>query len=120
MDQEMDSAVERQKLQPKTSLTGIQLCDPRWMFTPRHSRQPNMQLKQRSSRSYFRAKRMERHSRRDQMTLQSEGKSTETKRDTNKGTKTCPFGSSMVSVKSVQLFWNEWRGRRDSNSRPLP
>jgi len=68
----------------------------------------------------FSGEAMERHSRRNQMTLQSEGKSTETKRDTNKGTKTCPFGSSMVSVKSVQLFWNEWRGRRDSNSRPLP
>ena len=37
------------------------------------------------------------------------------KRDTKKGTKTCPFGSSMVSPKSEQLFWNEWRGRRDSN-----
>ena len=54
------------------------------------------------------------------MTLQGEGKSTETKRDTNKGTKTCPFGSSIVSGEFVQLFWNEWRGRRDSNSRPLP
>jgi hypothetical protein len=36
--------------------------------------------------------------------LQGEGKSTETKRDTNKGTKTCPFGSSMVSGEFVQLF----------------
>jgi integrase len=42
------------------------------------------------------------------------------KRDTIKGTKTCPFGSSMVCAKSEQSFWNEWRGRRDSNSRPLP
>src|SRR5216684_957113 len=37
-----------------------------------------------------------------------------------KGTKTCPFAPSLVSAKSNQLFWNEWRGRRDSNSRPLP
>ncbi len=42
------------------------------------------------------------------------------KRDTKKGTKTCPFGSSMVCAKSEQSFWKEWRGRRDSNSRPLP
>src|ERR1700674_4670168 len=30
------------------------------------------------------------------------------------------FVSSMVSVKFEQLFWKKWRGRRDSNSRPLP
>src|SRR6185295_6379431 len=89
---------------------GIQLCDPRWMSTPRHSRQPNMQLRQRSSRWCFRVKRMKCHSRRDQMTLQGEGKSTETKRDTNKGTKTCPFGSSIVSGEFVQLFWKEMAG----------
>jgi hypothetical protein len=34
---------------------------------------------------------MERHSRRDQMTLQGEGKSTGTKRDTNKGHENVPF-----------------------------
>ena len=37
-----------------------------------------------------------------------------------KGAKTCPFAPSLVSISSIQLFWNEWRGRRDSNSRPLP
>ena len=37
-----------------------------------------------------------------------------------KGAKMHPFAPSLVSVKIVQLFWNEWRGRRDSNSRPLP
>jgi hypothetical protein len=31
-------------------------------------------------------------------------------RDTKKGTKTCPFGSSMVSSKSVQIFWKEMAG----------
>jgi hypothetical protein len=47
--------------------------------------------------------------------------STRRQNDGQKGlTKTCPFGSSMVSSKSVRRFWNEWRGRRDSNSRPLP
>ena len=109
-----------QDLLRHSTLRSTTLCDPRWMSTPRHSRQPNMQLRQRSSRWCFRAKQMERHRRRDQLTLQGEGKSTETKRDTKKGTKTCPFGSSMVSVKSEQLFWKEWRGRRDSNPRPLP
>jgi hypothetical protein len=33
------------------------------------------------------------------------------KRDTRKGTKTCPLGSLMVSVKSI--FWNEWRALED-------
>jgi integrase len=42
------------------------------------------------------------------------------KKDPKKGTKTCPFGSSMVLPKSAQVLWNEWRGRRDSNPRPLP
>jgi hypothetical protein len=37
-----------------------------------------------------------------------------------KGAETHPFAPSLVAVKLVQLFWNEWRGRRDSNSRPLP
>ena len=37
-----------------------------------------------------------------------------------KGAEMHPFAPSMVAVKFVQLFWNEWRGRRDSNSRPLP
>src|SRR6202022_4475457 len=41
-------------------------------------------------------------------------------RDPKKGTKTCPFAPLIVSVKFVQVFWKEWRGRRDSNSRPLP
>ena len=31
-----------------------------------------------------------------------------------------PFAPSSVSKKSRKLFWNEWRGRRDSNPRPLP
>ena len=31
-----------------------------------------------------------------------------------------PFAPSLVRVSLIQLFWNEWRGRRDSNSRPLP
>jgi len=37
-----------------------------------------------------------------------------------KGAEMHPFAPSMVAVKFVQLFWNEWRGRRDSNPRPLP
>jgi hypothetical protein len=37
-----------------------------------------------------------------------------------KGTKMCPFAPPMVSLKSVQVLENEWRGRRDSNPRPLP
>jgi prepilin signal peptidase PulO-like enzyme (type II secretory pathway) len=37
-----------------------------------------------------------------------------------KDAKTCPFAPSLVAAKLVQLFWKEWRGRRDSNSRPLP
>ena len=31
-----------------------------------------------------------------------------------------PFAPSLVAMKFVQIFWKEWRGRRDSNSRPLP
>jgi hypothetical protein len=37
-----------------------------------------------------------------------------------KGAETHPFAPSLVAVNFVQLFWNEWRGRRDSNSPPLP
>ena len=37
-----------------------------------------------------------------------------------KGAEMHPFAPALVAVKCVQLFWNEWRGRRDSNSRPLP
>jgi integrase len=36
------------------------------------------------------------------------------------GVRMHPFAPSLVSAKSEQLFWNEWRGRRDSNPRPLP
>src|SRR6202022_4698861 len=75
---------------------GIQLCDPHWMCTHRQSRQPNMQLRQPSCRWCFRARQMERHNSRDQVTLPREGKSKVQKRDTKKGTKTCPFGSSMA------------------------
>jgi hypothetical protein len=38
----------------------------------------------------------------------------------NEGAQLHPFAPSMVSMKLKQLFWNEWRGRRDSNPRPLP
>jgi len=31
-----------------------------------------------------------------------------------------PFFALDDSLKFVQLFWKEWRGRRDSHSRPLP
>jgi integrase len=37
-----------------------------------------------------------------------------------KGAETHPFAPSLVSTKLLELFWNEWRGRRDSNPRPLP
>jgi hypothetical protein len=37
-----------------------------------------------------------------------------------KGADLCLFAPSLVLEKFVQLLWNEWRGRRDSNSRPLP
>ena len=65
--------------------------------------------------------------RRHQATLQLEGMETarrgRVKRGTRKGHKKgherCPFGSSMVSPKIEQVLWNEWQGRRDSNSRPL-
>jgi hypothetical protein len=36
------------------------------------------------------------------------------------GAETHPFAPSLVAVRFIQLFWNEWRGRRDSNPRPLP
>ena len=35
-------------------------------------------------------------------------------------TNLCPFAPPAVSANSRELFWNEWRGRRDSNPRPLP
>jgi len=31
-----------------------------------------------------------------------------------------PFAPTLVAAKFAYLFWNEWRGRRDSNPRPLP
>jgi len=37
-----------------------------------------------------------------------------------KGAEMHPFAPSLVTLKFVQLFWNEWRGRRDSNPRSLP
>ena len=37
-----------------------------------------------------------------------------------KGAEMHPFAPSLVTVKFLQRFWNEWRGRRDSNPRPLP
>src|SRR5882762_10140212 len=33
-----------------------------------------------------------------------------TKRGTREGTETCPFGASLVSEKSGQLFWKEMTG----------
>jgi hypothetical protein len=30
------------------------------------------------------------------------------------------FAPSIVPLELAYLFWKEWRGRRDSNSRPLP
>jgi len=37
-----------------------------------------------------------------------------------KDAKRALFASSVVSQKSAQVVWNEWRGRRDPNPRPLP
>jgi hypothetical protein len=100
---------------------GIPICDPHWMSTPRQSRRPNMQLRQPSCRWCFRAKRMERHNCRDQMTLprKSKGKSTRAKRDTKKGAKTCPFGSSMVSLKSGRKFFGMNGGDDETRTRDL-
>jgi len=36
-----------------------------------------------------------------------------------KGAEMHPFAPSLVTLKFVQLFWNEWRGRRDSERLPL-
>ncbi len=36
------------------------------------------------------------------------------------GAKMHPFAPTLVAAKLAELFWKEWRGRRDSNSRPLP
>ena len=66
--------------------------------------------------------RSEWNNRRHWATLRREGidrKEDGRKVDTKKGTKTCPFGS-MVSLKLAQILWKQWRGRRDSNPRPLP
>jgi hypothetical protein len=38
------------------------------------------------------------------LSRESRGKSARAKRDTKKGAKTCPFGSSMVSLKSAQVL----------------
>jgi len=43
-----------------------------------------------------------------------------TEKGCKKGAKLHPFAPYLASEKSGQLFWNEWRGRRDSNLRPLP
>jgi hypothetical protein len=37
-----------------------------------------------------------------------------------RGARRCKVAPFLVSEKSEQLFRKEWRGRRDSNSRPLP
>src|SRR5260370_24425122 len=37
-----------------------------------------------------------------------------------KGAEMHPFAPSLASVKFAQTLWNEWRGRWDSNPRPLP
>jgi len=37
-----------------------------------------------------------------------------------KGCKNVSFCTIVGFSEIVQFFWNEWRGRRDSNSRPLP
>jgi hypothetical protein len=105
------------------SCCGIQRCDPHWMSTPRRLRPPNMQRRQPCSHWCSRLKPGELRSWRHLPTLQRDKTlplGGPAKRDTIKGTKTCPFGSSMACAKLEQSFWNEWRGRRDSNSRPLP
>src|SRR5260370_41038071 len=37
-----------------------------------------------------------------------------------KGAEMHPFAPSLASVKFAQTLWNEWRGRWDSDPRPLP
>ena len=94
-----------------------------WMCIPRRSRPRNMQLRQRSCRWCFRAKRTQRHRRLYRVALQREDHRRElsgAKMDTNKGTRPCPFGPSMVWPKLTQVLEKKWRGRRDSNPRPLP
>src|SRR5215469_2521981 len=102
------------------SCCGIQPCDQHWMSILRRSRRPNMRRRQPCCHWCLQAKRAKCAR---VITFQHEDREREaypTKKDPKKGTETCPFGSSMVSVKARQLFWKEWRGRRDSNSRPLP
>jgi|SRR5215813_3005396 len=104
------------------SCYATQLCDPLWMSTRKQLRRPNMWLRAAVLSLVFSVKQIQPCIRPHLLTLQHERSAVASKvakGDTKKGTKTCPFESLMVPVKS-ELFWNEWRGRRDSNPRPLP
>src|SRR5258708_39866663 len=93
------------------------------MCIPRRSRPRNMQLRQRSCRWCFRAKRTQRHRRLYRVALQREDHRRElsgAKMDTKEGTRPCPFGSSMVWPKLTQVLEKEWRGGRASKTRAPP
>ncbi len=83
---------------------GIRLCDPHWMCTHRRSRQPNMQLRQPSCRWCFRARQVERHNRRDQVTLPREGKSTVRKGTLKRARKRALLGPQWFRKNSPNSF----------------
>jgi len=91
-------------------------------FTRKRSRPQNMRLRRQCSPWYSVLKRPPAHSRKRCQILKAAHLKMAPidEKGCKRGAKMHPFAPWLVSLKFVQLFWNEWRGRRDSNSRPLP
>ena len=114
----LDSATKcRDRIQGNAGITSaFHPCDQRWMFTRRQLLRQSMWRRLLCCHWSFRPERKEVRSRQGRKLLPHSPIKKGTKRARN-----APFSRpSMVSSEITEIFWNEWRGRRDSNPRPLP
>ena len=99
-----------------------QRCDPHWMRMPRRSRRPTIQRRQPCCRWSLRMKPAEPRSCRHLLMLRCDEtlRREERAKRHPKGHENVPFWVPDRLCQMGTTLLKEWRGRRDSNSRPLP